>query len=207
MLYDSATNQNLCMSSEIKRPAPSEHLLANQDLGSSRSRQDDQVDLLLQRKKRNEGAARPWALLSKCTFRWLTWDSTDARRQRMAWALDIMEEIRSQPPTENGCVWNALHPKKKRCSIITAWRLPSLLPFWDTRSNSDPHRKDNEFRGLNSWVLYPAALRPRFSCARSALGMAPQQCGPHVGEHRQSFADLRFDKFWCQQWFFARGLN
>ena len=38
---------------------PSEHSLANQDLGSSRSRQDDQVDLLLQRKKRNEGAARP----------------------------------------------------------------------------------------------------------------------------------------------------
>lgn len=161
MLYDSATNQNLCMSSEIKRPA-----LLSTYWPIKISGHQDHVKMIklisfCREKKRNEGAARPWALLSKCTFRWLTWDSTDARRHGWRGPWISWKKSEASHLQKMG-VWNALHPKKKRCSIITAWRLPSLLPFWDTRSNSDPHRKDNEFRGLNSWVLYPAALRPAF---------------------------------------------
>lgn len=97
---------------------PSEHLLAHQDLGSSRSRQDDQVDLLLQRKKtqRRRSKTLSFAVQVHLSLSYMgLYRCTTARMARMAWA--------------------------------------------------------------------------RFSCARSALGMAPQQCGPHVGEHRQSFAD------------------
>ena len=62
---------------------PSEHLLAHQDLGSSRSHQDDQVDLLLQREKTQRRCSKTLSFavqVHQCTFRWLTWDSTDARR-------------------------------------------------------------------------------------------------------------------------------
>ncbi len=45
------------------------------------------------------------------------------------------------------------------------------------------------FEVLDSW-FEACCLRSRFSCSKIAFGMAPQQCGPHVGEHRQSFSDL-----------------
>lgn len=141
---------------------PSEHLLAHQDLGSSRSRQDDQVDLLLQRKKtqRRRSKTLSFAVQVHLSLSYMgLYRCTTARMARMAWALD-MEEIRSQPPTENGCVKCAT-PKKNGVASLPRQDC-QFMQFWDKRSNSDPHRKDNEFRGLNSWVLYPAALRPAF---------------------------------------------
>ena len=41
-----------------------------------------------------------------------------------------------------------------------------------------------------SGLLLRFSPASRFSSSSSALGMAPQQCGPHEAQQRQSFSDL-----------------
>ena len=83
-------------------------------------------------------------MLSKCTFHWLTFYSCTTARMALALDLQGVEEIRSQPPTENEGVKCATRSPKKHWFSINS---PVKIAFWVLLgcewSNSAPTHIEN----------------------------------------------------------------
>ena len=161
MLYDSATNQNLCMSSEIKRPA----LLSTYWPIKISGHQDHvkMIKLISFCREKNATKAQqdlelccpsaPFVVLHGTLQMHDGTDGTDG--------VGLGYGRNQKPATYRKWVCEMRYTQKNGVASLPRQDC-QFMQFWDKRSNSDPHRKDDEFRGLNSWVLYPAALRPAF---------------------------------------------